>query len=177
MTTLSLHATPRARTVAIEQLRAVGVALRGGGIAFLLALAAGFAFTVAMTLYYAGTPNMSLAFTFAPSMSAPTLVIALLLPFGVWRSEEPSQRAYHWSMPVPWSGHALAKLAGGWVWMMLAVAIYLAWFVLLGAVVHLITGEPLRLGEAAAWWWLLPFTAATASYLFGSIALIGSNHP
>jgi len=100
-----------------------------------------------------------------------------VIPFGVWRSEDPARRSYHWAMPVARTPHTLMKTASGWLWLMVAVAVYLLYIVALSLVVSAITGDPRGGRSVTAWQWVIPFTSATVAYLLGSAAVIASDHP
>jgi hypothetical protein len=102
-------------------------------------------------------------------------LIALLIPFGVWRSEDRARRAYHWAMPVARAEHTLIKTFAGWLWLMGGVALYLVTLALLGVVMRAITGAGVD-RVPAMWEWLVPFTSATIAYLLTSIAIVGSAH-
>jgi hypothetical protein len=179
MTSISLHPTPSTRTVAIEQFRAVGLALRTEALLFIGALIVLGTLVIAnavrmVQLHPAGEIHMGI--NYGAVAAIPVFLMALLIPFGVWRSEDPARRTYHWSMPVARGPHTVVKLLSGWAWMMIASAVYLLFIIILATVVPTITGEANRLGNASAWEWVVAFTAPTLAYLLTSIAVIGSNH-
>ena len=126
------------------------------------------------------------------------LFTALLLPLLVWRGERPFGDTPIWSLPVDHRRHALTKVAAGWVWLMALLGGALLCVVLatlagggaLGAdeVRQLITDDArFFAGEAEAtravpwttrWWeWVLPFTSATAAYMFASALLLATAYP
>lgn len=179
MTSISLHPTPSSRAVAVEQFRAVGLALRTEAILFISALVVlgGIIIANAVRLVQTHAEGHQLGFTYRVEGVIPILLVALLIPFGVWRAEEPSRRAYHWSMPVARGPHTIAKLLSGWLWMMIAVSVYLLCIIAIGHILPAITGEASRPGTTPGWEWIAAFTAATLGYLLTSIAVIGSNHP
>jgi hypothetical protein len=176
MTSMPLHPTPPAGTVAREQLRAVGLALRAEVLLVLGLLLAFLVMSIIIAIRAANDPHVNVGFMYGPAASIPTSILALLLPFGVWRSEEPSRRDYHWSMPVDHTRHTLGKVLYGWMWLMLLVAAYVAFLLALWANATLIAGEPIRL-SVSLWEWFVPFTAATVGYVLTSALVVGSDHP
>lgn len=182
MTTLALHATPRWRTVAGEQLRMVALLLRGGGLlllALLIALVALAAVQVASSLSAPAIHRVAITnFTFTPEVSVTVAFLALIIPLMVWRDEDPLQRGYHWLMPVSRRAHALARAFAGWVWTMVATFAFVLSIVLLTVIVERISGQPQPYHPGfRAWEWLVPFTSASICYLFASAAAIGARRP
>lgn len=183
MTAISLHATPRWGAVAWEQLRTVGLRMRTTGALLLvtLALYGGVAIQVARN---ARATNLSPAgratfnFSYSPELSAIIACLALLLPISMWLEEDPTKRAYHWSMPVSRSMHAMTRTFAGWVWLVVVTAAALSFIVAIDAITRRIVGATLS-GHAAigTWEYLVPFTAATIAYLFASAATIGARTP
>jgi hypothetical protein len=181
--------TPSLGAVAREQLTAVGLALRPE----MLALAGLMAVVGTLAVIAAGTDGKAdfdlLDFVF------PAFILGLIAPLGVWKGEGPSRRGYLWSMPVPRRALTLIRVGTGLPWLMLMVAVYLAW----GMSVPLLTGGHIVLSEAwelallegapagtlirdlgwhgHAWMWLLPFVGATVGYVAGSILPIATDHP
>jgi hypothetical protein len=179
MTSTSLHPTPSSRTVATEQFRAVGLALRTEMILFICALILFSALIIGNTIHGVQThppEHWRTGFTYGAPVATPLFLMALLIPFGVWRAEDPSRRAYHWSMPVARGPHTIAKVFAGWAWLMIAAAVYLLFVIALALILPTITGEVSRFGDAAVWEWIVAFTAPTLGYLLTSIAVIGSDH-
>lgn len=118
---------------------------------------------------------------------------APLLPIAVWKGEYNFRHSYLASLPVHRSHHVLAKIAAGWVWLMVVVGAFLLW-VLIPAI---LTGGPIGVDEmrvrardlppgtpaeeAAAfarrwktplWQWAVFFTGPTITYLFGSAVVL-----
>lgn len=176
MTTPSLHAPPRLAVAAREQTSAVGIALRNEALIFAGLLLLFLVFGVTHAFRIAGDANHQSSIEYGPAGAVPMLFIAFLLPFAVWRGEDPAHRAYHWAMPVPRAYHSLFKVASGWLWLVLGVAAYLLFIAALSWSTGAITGYwPEHL--ALPWEWLVPFTAATVCYLFASALVVGSRHP
>jgi hypothetical protein len=96
----------------------------------------------------------------------------------MWNEEDPTRRAYHWSMPVTRATHALTRTFAGWLWLIAFIALWLAFIVAIDAISQRIVGTSLRPPTTgAAWEYLVPFTAATIAYLFASAAAIGARTP
>ncbi|HEY5085789.1 MAG TPA: hypothetical protein VII66_00385 [Gemmatimonadaceae bacterium] len=183
MTSTSLHPTPSSQTVAIEQFRAVGLALRKEAIFFIGALVVIGVLIVANAVHFMQThpyanvhTAYSMGFTYGVAGAIPICFLAVIIPFGVWRAEDPSRRAYHWSMPVARGPHTIAKFLSGWAWVMIASAVYLLFIILLATVLSTISGEANTLGNTPAWEWIVAFTSTTLAYFLISIPVIASDH-
>jgi hypothetical protein len=179
MTSTSLHPTPSSRTVATEQFRAVGLALRTEMFFFIAVLILFSVLIIGNTIHGVQTRppgQWRTGFSYGAPVATPMFLMALLIPFGVWRAEDPSRRAYHWSMPVARGPHTIAKVFAGWAWLMIAAVVYLLFVIALALILPRITGEVSRFGDAGAWEWIVAFTAPTLGYLLTSIAVIGSDH-
>lgn len=171
---ITLHPVPARGIVVREQIAAVGIALRKERNTFLGVLAA-FAVLCIWSAFRARTEFHQASIDYAPGATVPMTLIALLIPFGVWRSEDRARRAYHWTMPVARAEHTLTKVFAGWLWLMGGVALYLVTLAVLGVVMRAISGaSPQHVADA--WEWLVPFTSATIAYLLTSIAIVGSAH-
>lgn len=172
-----LHAPPERSTVVKEQIEAVSIAIRKEQWAFLATLA----LVVLLGIYSVlrgdhpvspGTETLS----YAPAATIPMTLVALLIPFGVWRASDRERRAYDWTMPVAQSTHTIIRMLAGWLWLMLAVVIYLAVLVLFQVIMIALHGGSIIV-DVPAWQWLVPFTAVSIAYLLTSTAVIGSAHP
>ena len=100
------------------------------------------------------------------------VLIALFWSFGVtWREEGPSDRAYHWTLPVDRSRHQLLRTAAGWVTLVgvLGVGLLAGWIG--GALVQggMSVGRPQVLAA------VLP--AATVLYLVGGLFSLTTDRP
>jgi hypothetical protein len=188
-----LHAVPRPRDVAREQFRALGLVFRGPA-AVAAALAA-----VATVLVLTELLEPVQPIRFHPEHQMLPGVLGLLLPAAVWRGEDRFGAGFFWTLPVDRRRHALARVFAGWAWLMAAVALFVLWLLAL----TLLSGgsvfpdEVLRvippshtpggaLDPAAVrtvrWTarpvlWLVPFTAATGTYLLSSALALGARHP
>ncbi|NOT08625.1 MAG: hypothetical protein HOP28_10530 [Gemmatimonadales bacterium] len=176
MTSISLHRPPAWGVVAVEQLRAVATALRKEAIGFVIVSVLFFALGIRAAFADVGSAVPAFRIAFGSSTGLPVVVLALLIPLGVWRGEDPARRAYHWAMPVPRMRHTLTKVAAGLVWAMVAVAAYLLLILALSLSVGAITGRPIPT-TANLWEWAVPFTASGISYLFASAIIVGLRHP
>jgi hypothetical protein len=167
---VALHPVPEQSVVVKEQIESVSIAIRKEQIAFLVTLA-----VVVLRGGHSHTPGNE-GIEYGPAATIPMTLVALLIPFGVWRSSDRERRAYDWAMPVAQSTHTIVRMLAGWLWLMLGVAIYLAVIVLFQVVMVGILGGSMRV-DVPAWQWLAPFTSVSIAYLLTSIAMIGSEHP
>ena len=190
----AFHSIPRLREVLSEQVRAVGFALRGAALAAaaLTALA-----TLLVTIEFLSTGG---PIDFAPQLSMLSGMVGLLLPLGVWKGEERFGAGFLWTLPVDRRRHALAKVFAGWVLLMGAVLVFVLWQLGLALCTggNILAEETLRLLPTSSWaapglidpgalqavrWmpepllWLVPFTAATGTYLLASAVVLGVRHP
>lgn len=100
------------------------------------------------------------------------VIIALFWSFGItWREEGPSDRSYHWSLPVDRGGQQLLRAAAGWVTLLavLAVGLLAGW---IGA--GFVQGG-MSFGDPAVLIALLP--AATVLYLVGGLFALLADRP
>jgi hypothetical protein len=161
MIEVSLHATPpRWRDVVLEQVRIVGLSLRREALVVAVVLVAG-TFLVGLELA-GGGPGFDSDDTF------PTALVSFLYPFAVWRSEKRFGPAFLWTLPVDRRRLALAKVFAGGVWLMAALACFVAWLLALALLAHSSPGYHVA---------RIPFLATIAAYLFGSALVLGLRHP
>ncbi len=196
---------PAMKTVWIEQLRVVGLAIRREGALAGVVLAIGSLALIA----FARLPVLQAVvgegevgeFVFDPG-EPPwgffAVVAALLLPLLVWKGERRFGDTPLWSLPVDHRRHALLKVAAGWAWLMAILGAALVWVALTvlasGGVlgvdqVRLLVLDPVgaTAGTPGAteyvnwttpWWeWALPFTSATAAYLLASTLVLATARP
>lgn len=118
---------------------------------------------------------------------------ALLLPWAVWKGDPAFGPALLWTLPVRRQEAAAAKILAGAIWLMLAVLLGLAAFILTAVATGGDVGiEQVRLvGSFAAgpshaqrvvwttplWMWLVPFGAALTAYFASSAILLGFRYP
>jgi hypothetical protein len=180
MTTMpmpALRPAPATSHVAAIELKSVWRAVMSLAIAVAGMLTLFVASMLIEAALRSGDPHARSTFFYSTDMASIMAIVALVMPFFVWRSEEPRRRFYHWAMPVRRSTHTLIKAAAGWVWLMAVAVLYLAAVFMLQAGLQHINGDtaPRWAHSAAPWEWLVPFGAATVMYLLVSAALIGSN--
>ena len=108
MTPVVLHPTPSWRAVDNEQIRATGLVLQKGAalmLGMILLLCAG-----AVRLASIGhAQQRPVNFAYTPEAALVFVLVASLIPFGIWQDEGPDRRTYHWSMPVARHAHTLTK--------------------------------------------------------------------
>ena len=173
----ALHPVPEQSAVVKEQVEAVSIAIRKEQIAFLVTLAVVVLLGIYSVLRGGDHPGPGHeGIDYSPGVTIPMTLVALLIPFGVWRSSDRERRGYDWAMPVAQSTHTIIRMLAGWLWLMLGVAIYLAVIVLFQVVMIAIMGGSVSVG-VPAWQWLVPFTSVSIAYLLTSTAMIGSEHP
>lgn len=186
----ALQTTPRTRDVLLEQVAAVGLALRrpAAALAALAALA-----TLLFTIEILAEGEV---IDFHPEHWILPGLLGLLLPIGVWKGEDRFGAAFLWTLPVERRRHALTKVLAGWVWLMGAVAAFVLWLLALTLLSGgtIMAEETLRFLPSSPFpgtgavdpgsvqtvrWtphpllWLAPFTAATATYLLASALALG----
>ena len=190
----ALRSTPRFRDVILEQIRTVGLALRLPGTA------AAVLFGFMTLLLTAEVLRKGGEIDFHPERWILPGVVGLLLPIGVWRGEDLFGGGFMWTLPMERRRHALARALAGWMWLIGGVAFFIAWLlihallsggnVLAEETLLLVTSMPPVHGttidpstvQTVRWrpdplLWLVPFTAATVTYLFASALVLGSRHP
>lgn len=193
MTEWALHPAARPRAVLREQLRAVGLVLRSPAAAMGALLALGLLFAAVKI------GRESTAIDFHPERWIVPGLVGLLLPIVIWRGEERFGAAFLWTLPVDRRRHALAKVGAGWAWLMAGVGIFVLWLLALTLISggNILGEETLKMIPAfpqpgprldpgtirtAVWrpepvLWLVPFTAATGTYLLSSALALGVRHP
>lgn len=156
----TLHPMPRWRDVVLEQIRVVGVILRPAALVLGMVLGIG-------TVMVAGE-ILGGGRGFDGDETFPTPLIFLLFPFAVWRGERRFGPSFLATLPVDRRQLALAKVFAGFVWMMIALAIFAAWLLTLG----LIAGAELEHTIER-----LPFIVTIFAYLIGSAVVVGLRYP
>lgn len=193
----ALHALPRPGAVWRAQLRAVGYGLRRE------ALIAGAVLAVTLIAVVAEVLRGDEVVHFRPQQWLIPGLLGLLLPVAVWKGGERLEGALIWTLPVERGWHALARVLAGWVWLMSAVAVFVLCLLLL----TLLSGGGILAEETLWLWpasmqlpttsvvwlepgvlqsvewrpsrvlWMVPFTAATATYLLASALMLGPRRP
>jgi hypothetical protein len=160
MTEVTLHPAPRWSDAVLEQIRILGISLRREALVVAVVLALS-TFIIGAELARGG-PG------FDSNETLPTAVISFLFPFAVWRGEKRFGPAFLWTLPVDRRRLVLAKVLAGWVWLMAAMTVFVAWLLTLA----LIAGVSLieTIGR-------VHFVPTTATYLLGSALVLGLRHP
>jgi hypothetical protein len=183
MISTALHSTPRRINVVRAQVRAIGYVLRRP-LVVIAALAGLAALVAGMATLAAGD-----AIAFRPERRELFGMLGVLVSIAVWMGEERLGTGFMWALPVDRRWHALARVFAGWIWLMGTVTVFvlalLALTLLSGG--RVIGEEPLRLLDAgvvrtvqwtpAPLYWLVPFAAATGTYLLASAVALGTRHP
>ena len=184
---------PRLRAVLLEQVRATGLALRGAALiaAALVALA-----TLVIALQSMSRGTVVDFYVWPPELPG---LMGAVLPIAVWARDEHFGPGFLWTLPVDRRRHALTKVLAGWVWLMGGVALFALWLLALTAAtggrvlppdtLRLAAFQPATLGpidpsflRTVRWTsgpliWVVPITAATATYLLASALVLGSRYP
>jgi len=194
MTTMELHARPRFGHVIREQFKAAALSLHlpAIGVAALTAIVTMLAFSD----FVRGKGGVE----FAPELSMIPAFAGLLLPIAVWQSEKRFGPGFFWTLPVDRTRHALAKVFSGWLLLMVAVALFVVWLLILALITkgNITSDEIIRLLPSTDFprprtldpsmlrtirWvpppvlWIVPFTAATGAYAFASALALGLRYP
>ena len=183
MTSISMHAPPSLRNVALEQIRSVGLRVRAVGILLVGAMLVYGMVVIGVVRNQHSTARALIrhnnsGFGYTPEISVLLTYLALLLPALMWHDENPTKRTYHLAMPVTRSTHALIKTLAGWVWAMAGTAAFVVAVVIVDMIARNILGMPMGLSDRVEWWgWLVPFTSVTIAYLLGSAAAVGAQSP
>jgi hypothetical protein len=177
-----MHAAPRWRDVAIEQIRAVGIHVRSVGALLIgsMVIYGAVVVRVAVNAHNAKLEHRLYAtssFAYTPQISILIAYLGLLLPALMWHDESPVRRMYHLAMPVDRSTHALTKAFAGWVWLMAGTVVFVLCIVVVNIIAKQVGGPPPRIAVIFAWEWLVPFAAVTIAYVFASAAAIGAQTP
>lgn len=169
------------------QFRATGFALTRE------AMMAGAALTLICVLILSMAWRENDQLFFQPELLLPTLGVAPLLPFALWKGDRPFGHAPLWTLPVRHQQAAIAKVLAGAAWLMVAMLVVCAAF----SIVALLSGGGLGVtrtrllagdtGDVAAavkvvwhmpgWMWLTPFVGVLTLYFASSAALLGLRHP
>jgi hypothetical protein len=159
---VTLHPAPRYRDVMREQIRVTGMSLRREALVIAIVLGI-------MTVVIGIAIVCRRAETWFDSREwGPIGFFAFLFPFAVWRRERPFGPAFLWTLPVDRGRLALARVFAGWVWLMAALAVFVAWQVVLALLSGVANAETMS---------PFVFIGATGAYLLGSAVTLGLRHP
>ena len=185
---------PRWRSVLIEQIRATGYALRTPAM-LVLVLA-----VLATLMIVLRIVSRELSFDLDAEPSPVYGLVGALLPVVLWAKDQRFGPGFFWTLPVDRRSHALTKVLAGWLWLMGGVALSVLWLVAitLASGGQVLPPETINLLTAAsvpvlgvvdpatvqsvrwvpgAFIGVVPFTAATATYLLASALWLGSRRP
>jgi capsular polysaccharide biosynthesis protein len=181
MTSLPLHDMPRWRTVASEQIRAVGLMTRKMGLALVALLVVLLVVVVQSSIRERDVDRQHIHFSMLEFVTVPWApigaIVAALFAIAMWRDEDPDRRSFHWMMPVDPRVHTLTKVMAGWVWVLAATAVSLASIATLGAVSSRITGLVLP-DQIFGWsFWLVALSSVSVAYVLVSAAAVGTRQP
>ena len=199
MSTSTAGRTPTPRAAAVEQARVVGLAVKWEVLAICALMAFGLVAIPIMEMFETYIDGEPLTALNPADLGYVAMMLALVTPLGVWRGESRFGESPLWTLPVDHARHARMKVAAGWLWLMTVVTVGL--LAMCGMVLMLEDGmlgidvtRTLVLDPAGAaagradavrevawstpWWqWLLPFTAATATYLVATALWVGAKRP
>ncbi len=159
---VTLHAAPILRTVLREQVRIVARSLIREARAFAAVLAI-VAVVIGVEIFYGRA-----ALWFDSDDWAAIGLVALVFPFSVWRRDRLFMPAFLWTLPVNRAQLLYAKVFAGWVWLMVAFIVFVAFQFALSLLSGLASPQ------------IISFDAGigiTALYLLGSGILLGLRHP
>lgn len=189
-----LHLTPRPSRVLLAQLHLIAANLRRPVLVAAGLVTIG---TVFLVMNAVGDDGRRIAFH--PEYSVLPGLFGLLFPVAVWLGDDRAGTGFFWTLPVDRRMHALVRVAAGWAWLMGAVALFVAWLLTLAlATGGNVLGEETRLvlpsfsfstgafdpstvqrveQTPTVLFWLVPFSAATTTYLFANALVLGTRHP
>lgn len=101
------------------------------------------------------------------------IVIGPAWAFAVFHNEGPSNRLYHWSLPVSRTSHTLARLAAGLAWLWISYVVLIA----AGAAMAGMDGALWQLGEISVAGWVNLFSGPLLGYLAVSVLTVASDFP
>lgn len=186
MTDIARHPTPAFGAVLVEQVRAVGLAVRRE--ALVLAVVLGLiGLLILADAWSAGEPV-----TGQPIPPMLMIVLGALAPFAVWKGDRAFEGAHLWTLPVERRRHALTKVLAGAMWLLAAVAGFQLWQLALALASGGSLAEPetrMLVGPGGVsdltpvrwtprpWEWASTFTTALTCYLIGSAFMLGVKYP
>ena len=189
-----LRHPPRFREVLREQIKATALVLRVPALG--LAALGAVATMLALADFFRGHGGVE----FAPDLSMVPAFAGLLLPFAIWHGEKRFGPGFLWTLPVDRTRHAFAKVFAGWLLLMIAAVAFVLWLLILALITkgNITSDEMVRLLPSytvppprtldpsmlrSVRWvpnpllWLVPFSAATGTYAFGSAIALGLKYP
>ncbi|HKJ03073.1 MAG TPA: hypothetical protein VJ997_11480, partial [Longimicrobiales bacterium] len=129
--------TPTLTAVFVEQVRAVGLAVRreavAAGVLMCLPWLGAAVLTRAGLTVVDGRPFEPIPLDPGDGTVALAALAAVVFAWLVWRGEAPFGDAAPWSLPVDHRRHMLTRVAAGWVWLMVFVGAVWLWIVVMTA--------------------------------------------
>lgn len=199
MSTMTVERTPSPATAAVEQTRVVGLALRREVLAICAVLVLGIVAIPVIQMFEIVIDGEPVTYLNPADLGFVAMLVALVAPLGVWRGESRFGESQLWTLPVDHARHARMKIAAGWLWLMAVVtagvlAIIVMFLLIDGGALGIDVTRSLVVDPAGAaagradalrevswstpWWqWLIPFTAATATYLAATALWLGAKQP
>ncbi len=196
MTAISLHQPPRMGAVIREQFRATAHTL------YIPALGAAGITAIVTALAFADFFSGRGGVEFAPELSLVPALAGVLMAIIIWQRQKSFGSGYFWTLPVDRSKHAFAKVFAGWMILMIGAGLFLAWLLVLALITkgnitgdemikllpgNIKPGDLIRALDPAVlttvrWipkpaFWLMPFTAATGTYVITTAVALGLKHP
>ena len=132
-----------------------------------------------MTLRFEMFDETSFGMVSAPGLLAVAIGLIVLLIWSlvwslvVWTAESPSNRGYHWSMPISHFQNDLARVAAGAAWLLAGTVIMAA----AAAAGLAASGKTTTLAAVPTSGWVNFVTGPLTVYLMGSVAALLSEHP
>ena len=160
--TVSLHATPTLRKVVREQINIVArsLVLEARVVAVVVAIVS---VVIAIEIV-----NGRAGSWFDSGEWSLIGLVSLVYPFAVWRRDRRFAPSFLWTLPVNRTQLVYAKVFAGWVWLMAALAAFIAWKFALSLLSGLENARIMSLDSAIG---------ATALYLIGSGVLLALRQP
>lgn len=192
---VELHSGPTLSTAVREHIKATALSLRA--IAIPSAITGVVATLLALADFFRGRGGIE----FAPELSMIPAFVGAILPIAIWSREKPFSSGHLWTLPVDRSRNALTKLVAGWLLLMMTVAAFALWLLIMALVTkgHITGDEVIKLLPpnfrsdppsvvtpsmitTVTWipnpvYWLVPFSAATGMYAIASAFMLGIKHP
>jgi hypothetical protein len=192
---VEVHSRPRLNAVIREHIKATADSLRTIAIVPLALLV--LATFLAIADFVRGRGGVE----FTPELSMIPAFAGLLLPVAIWTRENVFHGGHLWTLPVDRSRNAFAKLVAGWVVLMITVAAFTLWLLIIALITKgNITGDEvirlipqqlrsdpdgqltLSMLKTVTWipnpiYWLVPFSAATGTYSIATAFMLGLKYP
>jgi len=193
MTSIEMHRPPQLGDVIREQFKVTALSVRTFAI---IGLALG---AVATVLAFADYFIRGVGTEFAPNLSLIPALAGAILPVIIWQRERHFDTGFLWTLPVDRTRNAFAKVFAGWLCIMIAALAFDLWMMILALITKgNISGDELvrvlaptvdvtkaidpSLLQTVRWippraFWLVPFTAATGTYVILSAVMLGLRYP